>query len=104
MNKLAELRRDRTEKRRRVAEEAARRVLEGAQAQGLEVTLIGSLANGRFALHSDVDFFVHGQTDAERRVLIERLVAGAFRHASVPYDIIYGSDLTKERAREFLES
>lgn len=103
MNRLAEIHRERAERRRRVAEDAARQVLEGAEAQGLEITLIGSLANGRFALHSDVDFFVHGETDTSRRVTVERIVADAFRVTNIPYDIVYASDLLPERAREFLD-
>lgn len=64
--------------------------------------MIGSLARGDFGLHSDVDFFVHGETGPARRVQVERLVAAAFNGIGIPYDIVYESDLTQERVQEFL--
>lgn len=77
--------------------------MDGAARHGLRVSLIGSLARADFQLHSDVDFFVHGSTDPQTRVTVERLVARAFHCADIPYDIVYASDLTPARAREFLD-
>lgn len=102
MSRLATIQRDRAERRRCLALECARIVLEKARAHGVAIDVIGSLATGRFGLHSDVDFFVHGDTDTARRVQVERLVAAAFNGIGIPYDIVYASDLTQERAREFL--
>lgn len=102
MSRLARLQYDRTDKRRGLALESAQLVLEQASAQGLAIDLIGSLSRGEFRLHSDVDFFVHGNTDPARRVQVERLVAAAFNGSGIPYDIVYASDLTQDREREFL--
>lgn len=102
MSRFATIQHDRIERRRCSALERARIVLEKARAQGVAIDVIGSLAGGRFGLHSDVDFFVHGDTDPARRVQVERLVAAAFHDTGIPYDIVYASDLTRERAQEFL--
>lgn len=104
MDRLAEIHRERTERRRLVALECARHVLEGAERDGVHVSLIGSLAKASFRLHSDVDFFVHDAVDPTGRVRVERLVASAFKGTGLPYDIVYRSDLTDERAREFLNA
>lgn len=102
MSRLAKIHHDRTESRRRRALESARLVLEKARAQGLTIDVIGSLTSGGFGMHSDVDFFVHGDTDPARRVQVERLVATAFNGIGIPYDIVYASDLTQQRVQEFL--
>jgi predicted nucleotidyltransferase len=85
-----------------LALESSQLVLEKTRARGLAIDVIGSLARGEFGLHSDVDFFVHGETDPARRVQVERLVATAFNGTGIPYDIVYETDLTQERVREFL--
>ena len=103
MNALDRILNRRAEDRRRIALDRTQRVLESAKGEGIPITLIGSLAKGAFRVHSDVDFFVHGATDPSRRVAVERLVAAAFRGTGIPYDIIYASDLTQERVREFLD-
>lgn len=103
MNRLAKIQLGRTEARRRLALECAGAVLEEARVQGLSIDLIGSLSKGGFATHSDVDFFVLGDTDPSRRLQVERIVAAAFRKSGIPYDIVYESDLTRERAQEFLD-
>ncbi len=102
MNRLAAVNRQRTEQRRQLALDLARRVTDAAARQGIGIDLIGSLTHGDFGLHSDVDLFVHGDTDPSRRVQVERLVATAFRGAEIPYDIVYASDLTAARTQEFL--
>lgn len=102
MSRLAAVSRQRTEQRRHLALNLARRVTDAAAHQGIGIDLIGSLARGDFGLHSDVDLFVHGDTDPSRRVQVERLVANAFRGAEIPYDIVYAADLTAARAREVL--
>ena len=85
-----------------MALESAQLVLEKARGHGLAIDVIGSLARGGFGLHSDVDFFVHGDTDPARRVQVERLVATAFKGVGIPYDIVYASVLTQARVQEFL--
>lgn len=102
MSRLATIHRDRTAKRRLKALGCARRVLDRAEKDGVRISVIGSLTGPRFQLHSDVDLFVHGETDPSRRVAVERLVADAFKGTGLPYDVVYESDLTSERAQEFL--
>lgn len=101
MNRIAQRQHERLQSREKEARERSRRVIERASSNGIELYVIGSLTSGRFGLHSDVDFFVPGLTDPQRRVSIERIVASAFRGSSIPYDIVYASDLTPERAQEF---
>ncbi|MCQ8782176.1 nucleotidyltransferase domain-containing protein [Mangrovibrevibacter kandeliae] len=93
----------RTTERRRLAEARAAQILERAERQGLRISIIGSLGTPRFRLHSDVDLFVHGPIDTDKRMAVERLVADALRDTMLPYDIVYEGDLLPERAREFLD-
>ena len=68
---------------------------------GVNVAVIGSLARGQFSAHSDVDLLVRGPLDPASRTRIERTVADAFRGASIPYDLIFATDVTAERLVEF---
>lgn len=86
-----------------MAIDCARRVLDSAERDGVRISVIGSLTGPRFQLHSDVDLFVHGETDPSRRVAVERLVADVFKGTGLPYDVVYESDLVSERAREFMD-
>ncbi|MEF2553498.1 nucleotidyltransferase domain-containing protein [Aurantimonas sp. A2-1-M11] len=103
MNRMDDLLRRRTDERRKVATARARQVVESAKGQGIEISIVGSLARDRFRVHSDVDLLVHGDTDPKRRVMIERLVADRFRRTDLPYDLIFASDLSSERVRELLD-
>lgn len=101
MNRLEAIRLKERDQRFGLAKTLAMSVLSDAAARGVDVAIIGSLSNGRFGLHSDVDLFVRGSTDPRKRADMERLVAGHFRGSGIPYDVIYESDLTDERAKEF---
>ena len=82
------------EARRRVRERAARaaalEVLRSLRARGVRAGVFGSLAAGRFALHSDVDFIVlecppglryRIETDIEERM------------HGIPFDVAYADEM-----------
>jgi predicted nucleotidyltransferase len=77
------------------------RLLDAVRDEPFEIFVIGSLANGRFALHSDVDLLVRGSIDTRIRVHVEQQVAAAFRGSGIPYDLIFVCDLTPARLQEF---
>lgn len=64
---------------------------------GVRPTLFGSLANGRFRGHSDIDVTVdlkgHGTA---ARVAVDHAVARAHDRWGVPIDLLFEDDLTKE--------
>ena len=64
---------------------------------GVRPTLFGSLANGRFRAHSDIDVTVDlkGRGTAAR-VAVDRAVARAHERWGVPVDLLFEDDLTKE--------
>lgn len=103
MNKLDALIRRRAEERLRIARTRVASIVEAAKADGIDISVIGSLKKGGFRVHSDVDLLVHGETDPTRRATIERLVAGHFRDTDIPYDLIFASDISTERVRELLD-
>lgn len=63
--------------------------------------LIGSLTKSQFRSHSVVDLIVRGNLDTKGRARVERAVAASMRESNISYDLIYASDLTPERLREF---
>jgi predicted nucleotidyltransferase len=102
MNRLDLLTAKRLELRRELASAAVARILHNAANEGIDISLVGSLARGDFRLHSDVDLLVRGLVDPKRRLLAERLVAAAMRGSDIPYDLMFEEDLTKGRLQEIL--
>jgi predicted nucleotidyltransferase len=102
MNRLDLLTAKRLELRRELASAAVARILHNAANEGIDITLVGSLARGDFRLHSDVDLLVRGLVDPKRRLLAERLVAVAMRSSDIPYDLMFEEDLTEGRLQEIL--
>ena len=102
MNKLDRLIHQRAKARRKTVQASVSRIVRDAGANGIQVSVVGSLASGRFGAHSDVDLLVHGDTDSRRRALIERLVADHLRDTGVPYDLIFASDISATELRELL--
>jgi predicted nucleotidyltransferase len=92
----------RAEDRRRRAQACATKVLEAARENGYRVSLVGSLAQDRFRLHSDVDFLVHDEPAIGVRSAVERLVADQFRGTDIAYDLIFACDLTPDRVLAML--
>lgn len=102
MHRMAALREKRREARRGAASASVSRILQEASAQGIDITLIGSLARDDFRTHSDVDLLVRGQMTAKRRLLAEQLVASEMRTSDIAYDLIFEADISDERLRDFL--
>ena len=93
----------RTDLRKRTAVACVAAILADADRNGVRISVVGSLAKGGFRLHSDVDLLVHGETTPSRRTLVERLVADRLRGTGLPYDLIFASDISPEKARELLD-
>jgi predicted nucleotidyltransferase len=93
--------RERAAARRETAVARVQTILEQLGREGIDAKVIGSLATGRFAVHSDVDLLIRTPVTPDRRALVERIVAGAMRGSGLPYDVVYASDLAPERLKEF---
>lgn len=82
------------EARRRAREGAARagaiEVLRALRARGVRAGVFGSLASGRFGLHSDVDFMVL-ECPPELRYRLETDVEA--RMGGIPFDVAYADEL-----------
>ena len=102
MNRIDALIRKRVDERRNIAQRCVSRLVRDAEGRGVEISVFGSLAKGRFHLHSDIDLLVHGRTDPARRAMVERLVADHLRGAGIPYDLIFASDIPAGRVQELL--
>lgn len=102
MNRMNALTARRRETRHEQASSAVAHILRAADDEGIEITLVGSLARGDFRAHSDIDLLVRGPADSERRRHIEKLVADCMRPSAIPYDLIFESDLTQDRLQEML--
>jgi predicted nucleotidyltransferase len=91
---------ERTVQRRAIAVERAGCLLDVLAESGIDAVIIGSLATGRFRSHSDLDILVRGQLDPAARALVERTAASVMRDAGIPYDLIFGCDLTPRQRDE----
>lgn len=91
----------RTKDRHQRAERCAARILDQLGALDIDASVIGSLATGRFGLHSDIDILIRSPVDPGGRAAVERTVAGILRGTSLPYDLIFASDLTPAQREVF---
>ena len=91
----------RAAERHRTARGLAARIVADVAAQGRRISLIGSLATGRFRLHSDIDLLVRDPIDPAGRAAVERTVAAVMRGTGIPYDLIYACDLTPSQRDAF---
>lgn len=87
--------------RHRTARSLAARIVSDVEAQGLAISIIGSLATDRFRLHSDIDLPVRSPIDPVERAAVERTVAAVMRGTGIPYDLIYACDLTPSQREAF---
>jgi predicted nucleotidyltransferase len=99
--RFAEIVAARGAERHRLAERLAARCLATIGALGHRAALIGSLATGRFRLHSDIDILVESPVDPIGRAEVERALAGILRGAGISYDLIFACDLTQEQREAF---
>jgi predicted nucleotidyltransferase len=98
MSRFDQLIRQRTEARRKLAHKLASALIGEAGDQGFDIQLIGSLAQGRFAIHSDIDLLIKSKTSGTDRAAIERIASKHLRHSGIPYDLIFSSDMSSARA------
>ncbi|AWN36997.1 nucleotidyltransferase domain-containing protein [Methylobacterium radiodurans] len=63
--------------------------------------MIGSLATGRFRLHSDIEILVESPVGPAERAEVERALASILRGTGIPYDLIFACDLTQEQREAF---
>lgn len=99
-NRIDRLTRIRTARRRAQAEACARSVLARLAGLGAKVVITGSLADGRFARHSDVDFLVldsGGLSDGRLLCEVEDAMGG------LPFDLLWIDRLRPEVAATMLE-
>ena len=87
---LDALRETRREARERNALAAAAAVLRRLHSRGVRVAVFGSLATGRFGLHSDVDFIVLDCPSA-LRYRIETDVEACMQ--GIPFDVAYADEM-----------
>ena len=102
MKTFAEIVRERTAARLANAQVVTSAILRDARNEGLDFRLIGSLQKGDFQLHSDIDLVVMGETDLQKRVDVERVVAKHMKGSDLQIDLIFASDLTPEKLRELM--
>ncbi|MFC4352251.1 nucleotidyltransferase domain-containing protein [Fodinicurvata halophila] len=96
MNKLEALTRKRADARLKTAQACVEQICQEAIEADIQISVIGSLVDGSFYLHSDIDLLVHGNMNPTRRLMIERLVARHIKETGIPYDLFYAADLTPE--------
>ena len=89
---LSEIRADRLALRRVEASTRAQSVLQFLTKRGIQARIIGSLADGRFALHSDVDFLITHLPDPRLRYAIEGDVEDIM--GPIPFDVVYQDEVT----------
>lgn len=87
---LEAVREARRRARERLARSAAIEVLRSLRSRGVRAGVFGSLAEGRFRLHSDVDFIVL-ECPPELRYRIEAEVERHMR--GLPFDVAYADEM-----------
>lgn len=92
----------RTAERKAHALSFARQTLRQLDALGLgKAFVIGSLVDGTFMLHSDIDYWIEGELSWSDRTAIHRCIDHAMRGSHLPYDIVFSMDMPEERAKDF---
>ena len=87
---LAALRDARRNARERLARAAAVAVLQHLRSRGVRAGVFGSLAEGRFGLHSDVDFMV---TECPRALRYRIEAEVEERMQGIPFDVAYADEM-----------
>lgn len=90
----------RAAQRRRVAAQRAVRGLDRLRALGVDARVTGSLAQGRFHPHSDVDFLILSLPDESMRYRIETEVERIME--GLPFDVVYLDEVQPESLRQRL--
>ena len=89
----------RLEARRADATRRASEVLSKLRVMGIEAAVFGSLATGRFKLHSDVDYLVR-RLPPELKYRIEGLVDRIM--GDIPFSLVYEDEIRPEILRRAL--
>jgi predicted nucleotidyltransferase len=98
---LDALREARRRNRERVARLAAIEVLRRLSSRGVRAGVFGSLATGRFDLHSDVDFIV---TECPPRLRYRIETDVEERMHGIPFDVVYADEMREPwRSRALAE-
>ncbi len=99
MTQLERLLAERTRARRQAALDRARAAIDDLARLGVSARLCGSLATGRFRLHSDVDILVT-ECPERLRYAIEGVVEDQLR--DLPFDVVYLDEVAPDRAARLL--
>jgi predicted nucleotidyltransferase len=83
----------RLRERRDVATSRATKVVQMLSTRGIKIRVVGSLVEGRFALHSDVDFLVE-KCPRQLKYSIESIVESVM--LDIPFDVIYQDEVETE--------
>lgn len=71
--------------------------------RGIDHELFGSLANGNFREHSDIDLMIRGQLSDADRATVREIVMRASKEAGIDVDLIFEADLTNAAVKALLE-
>ena len=89
---LSEIRADHLAIRRAETSVRAQSVLQFLAKRGIQARIIGSLAEGRFTIHSDVDFLITHLPDPHLRYAIEGDIEDMM--GPIPFDVVYQDEVT----------
>lgn len=101
MSKTTDIIQSRTANRLKAALSAWFAIKSNLVAAGLEPTLFGSLANGGFGSHSDIDVMVRLGDSGMSRSAVDRIVSKTSREISV--DLFFAEDLIESDLEAFVE-
>ncbi|WP_437559126.1 nucleotidyltransferase domain-containing protein [Acidithiobacillus sulfuriphilus] len=91
MTRLERILRKHAEQRRATALLRAATAVDRLQNMGIKVQIIGSLAEGRFQAHSDVDFLIERLADPGQRYTLESVVEDVLQ--DIPFDVVYADEV-----------
>jgi|AOMQ01.1.fsa_nt_gi predicted nucleotidyltransferase len=91
MTRLERVLQKHSEQRRTTALQRATVAVNMLQDMGVKVRIIGSLAEGRFRTHSDVDFLVEHLADPAQRYALESVVEDTLQ--GIPFDVVYADEV-----------
>lgn len=86
--------------RRAIAVAAARRAVAALERKQVGALITGSLADGGFDMHSDIDFLIV-ECPRHMKYALEGIVEDAL--GGLPFDVIYIDDVAPRKLRSFTE-
>lgn len=97
-SRLDRLTQDRVRERYKIAVPTVRQACAALAEMGVSVRVIGSLAEGRFALSSDVDLLIT-ECPSHLRYAIEGIVEDCL--GGIPFDVVYLDEIRPHRVKRF---